>query len=155
LLDPDLPVGTFTSGAEIYATPLAQQRLVLTLMGAFSGIALLLAAMGIFGVLSQAVTRRRREIGIRRALGAESGRLLLMIVGRGEALAAGGAAIGAGASIAGVRTLEGLLFGVSPFADAATFAAVGGIILLTALLACWWPASVALTVDPAEVLRSE
>ena len=154
LLNPDLPIGTFTSGAEIYATPLAEQRLVLTVMGAFSGIALLLAAMGIFGVLSQAVTRRRREIGIRRALGAGSRRLLLMLVGRGGALAVAGVAVGAGASLAGVRTLEGLLFGVSPF-DAASFALVGAIILLAALLACWWPASRALTVDPAEVLRSE
>jgi putative ABC transport system permease protein len=153
-LDPNLPVGTFASGAELYARPVAEQAFVLTVMGAFAATALLLAAMGIFGVLSQAVTRRRREIGIRRALGAGSPRLIRMLVGRGVALAAAGAAIGAAASLAGVSTLEGLLFGVSPV-DAASFALVAAVILVVALLACWWPTSRALRVDPAEVLRSE
>ena len=154
VLNPDQPVGTFTSGAEIYAGPFAAQEFVLTVMGAFAAIALLLAAMGIFGVLSQAVARRRREIGIRIALGAGSRRLVLMLVGRGLALAVAGAAIGTGASLAGVRTLEGLLFGVSPF-DAASFLLAVAVILVVALLACWWPTSRALAVQPAEVLRSE
>ncbi|MEX2273086.1 MAG: ADOP family duplicated permease [Vicinamibacterales bacterium] len=154
LLDPLQPVATFSSGAEIYTEPFAQQQFLLTVMGAFAGIALLLAAMGIFGVLSQAVTRRRREIGIRIALGAGSRRLISMLVGRGLALAAAGAAIGTGASLAGVRTLEGLLFGVSPF-DAVSFVLVVGLILAVALVACWWPTSRALAVDPADVLRSE
>ena len=123
-------------------------------MGTFAGIALLLAAMGIFGVLSQAVTRRRRELGIRIALGADRRHLIQMLVGRGLALAAAGAAIGTGASLAGVRTLEGLLFGVSPF-DAVSFVLVVALILGVALLACWWPTTRALAVDPAEVLRSE
>jgi putative ABC transport system permease protein len=153
-LDPDLPVGAFASGSDLYARPLAQQQFLLTVMGAFAGIALLLAAMGIFGVLSQAVTRRRREIGIRRALGADSPRLIRMLVGRGVALAGAGTLIGAAASLVGVRTLEGLLFGVSPF-DAASFALVAAVILVVALLACWWPTSRALSVEPAEVLRSE
>jgi predicted permease len=153
-LDPNLPVGTFASGTDLYARPFAEQQFVLTVMGAFAGTALLLAAMGIFGVLSQAVTRRRREIGIRRALGAGSPRLIRMLVGRGVALAAAGAAIGAAASLAGVSTLEGLLFGVSPF-DAASFALVAAVILVVALLACWWPTIRALRVEPAEVLRSE
>ena len=153
LLDPDLPVGRFTAGTDIYAEAFAEQQLVLTVMGAFAGIALLLAAMGIFGVLSQAVTRRRRELGIRIALGADRRHLILMVVGRGLALAAAGAAIGTGASLAGVRTLEGLLFGVSPF-DAVSFVLVVALILGVALLACWWPTTRALAVDPAEVLRS-
>ena len=153
ILDPDLPVGTFTAGTDIYAEPFAEQQLVLTVMGTFAGIALLLAAMGIFGVLSQAVTRHRRELGIRIALGAGSRHLILMLVGRGLALAAAGTAIGTGASLAGVRTLEGLLFGVSPF-DAVSFVLVVALILGVALLACWWPTTRALAVDPAEVLRS-
>jgi predicted permease len=153
ILDPDLPVGTFTAGTDIYAEPFAEQQLVLTVMGTFAGIALLLAAMGIFGVLSQAVTRRRRELGIRIALGADSRHLILMLVGRGLVLAAAGAAVGTGASLAGVRTLEGLLFGVSPF-DAVSFVLVVALILGVALLACWWPTTRALAVDPAEVLRS-
>jgi putative ABC transport system permease protein len=131
ILDPDLPVGTFTAGTDIYAEPFAEQQLVLTVMGTFAGIALLLAAMGIFGVLSQAVTRRRRELGIRIALGAESRHLIVMLVGRGLALSAAGAAIGTGGSLAGVRTLEGLLFGVSPF-DAVSFVLVVALILFVA-----------------------
>jgi ABC-type antimicrobial peptide transport system permease subunit len=153
-LDPNQPVGTFLSATEIYARPFAQQQFLLTVMGAFAGVALLLAAMGIFGVLSQAVTRRRREIGIRVALGAGAGRVTRMLVGRGLMLAAVGAAIGLGASLLGVRALEGLLFGVSPF-DAVSFAAVIAVILVVALFACWWPTSRALAVEPAEVLRSE
>ena len=153
MLDPDLPVGPFTAGTDIYAEPFAEQQLVLTVMGTFAAIALLLAAMGIFGVLSQAVTRRRHELGIRIALGADRRHLILMVVGRGLALAAAGAAIGTGASLAGVRTLEGLLFGVSPF-DAVSFVLVVALILGVALLACWWPTTRALAVDPAEVLRS-
>ena len=153
-LDPDLPVGTFTSGREVYARPLAEQQFMLIVMGAFAAMALLLAAMGIFAVMSQAVTRRRREIGIRRALGADGPALIRMLVGRGVALAGAGAAIGAAGSLAGVRTLEGLLFGVSPF-DPASFAAVVAVILAVALCACWWPTSRALGVAPAEVLRSE
>jgi ABC-type antimicrobial peptide transport system permease subunit len=123
-------------------------------MGAFAGVALVLAAMGIFGVLSQAVTRRQREIGIRVALGAGNGRLGRMLIGRGLLLAAIGAAVGTGASLLGAKTLEGLLFGVSPF-DALSFAVVVAVILAVAVLACWWPTSRALSVEPAEVLRSE
>jgi putative ABC transport system permease protein len=152
-LDPDQPLGTFRAGSEIYAEPFAQQRFMLTVMGGFAGIALLLAATGIFGVLSQAVTRRQREIGIRLALGASRGSLVRMLVGRGLALAAAGAAIGTGTSLAGGRALEGLLFGVSPF-DAASFVLVATVIVAVALLACWWPTRRALALDPAEVLRS-
>jgi putative ABC transport system permease protein len=152
-LDPDQPIGTFTAGTEIYAEPFAEQQFMLTVMGGFAGIALMLAAMGIFGVLSQAVTRRQREIGIRLALGAGRRGLVRMLVGRGLALAGAGAAIGLGTSLAGVRTLEGLLFGVSPF-DAVSFVLVVTVILAVALLACWWPTTRALAVDPAEVLRS-
>lgn len=154
LLDPHQPVGRFVSGAEIYAKPLAQQHFLLTMMSVFAGVALLLAAMGIFGILSQAVTQRRREIGIRMALGAGSARLVRLLVGRGVGLAALGAAVGTIASLVGVRALEGLLFGVTPF-DALSFLFVVAVILIVALTACWWPTTRALAVDPAEVLRSE
>lgn len=153
-LDPLQPVGRFTSGTEIYAEPFAQQRFLLTVMGAFAGTALALAALGIYGVLSQAVTRRRREIGIRVALGAGHARVIRMLVGRGLALAALGVAAGTAASIAGVKALESLLFGVSPF-DVPSFASVIVLLLLVALVACWWPTRRALAVEPAEVLRSE
>ena len=153
VLDPYQPVGTFVSGTEIYAKPFAQQQFLLTVMSVFAGVALLLAAMGIFGILSQAVTQRRREIGIRMALGAGSARLVRLLVGRGVGLAALGAAVGTIASLFGVRVLEGLLFGVTPF-DAPSFLFVVAVILIVALTACWWPATRALAVDPAEVLRS-
>ena len=153
VLDPYQPVGTFVSGTEIYAKPFAQQQFLLTVMSVFAGVALLLAAMGIFGILSQAVTERRREIGIRIALGAGSARLVRLLVGRGVGLAALGAAVGTIASLFGVRVLEGLLFGVTPF-DAPSFLFVVAVILIVALTACWWPATRALAVDPAEVLRS-
>jgi predicted permease len=153
-LDPLQPAGTFVSGNEIYAEPFARQQFVLTVMGAFASVALLLAAMGIFGALSQAVTRRRREIGIRVALGAGRGRVVRLLVGRGLLLAGVGVATGTAASLAGVKTLETLLFGVSPF-DAVSFALVIVLMLAVALAACWWPTSRALAVEPAEVLRSE
>lgn len=152
VLDPRQPVGKFVSGAEIYAKPLAQQQFLFTVMSVFAGVALLLAAMGIFGILSQAVTERRREIGIRMALGARSASVVRLLLGRGVALAALGAAVGTIASLCGVRVLEGLLFGVTPF-DALSFVFVVAVILIVALTACWWPTTRALAVDPAEVLR--
>jgi putative ABC transport system permease protein len=153
VLDPHQPVGRFVSGTEIYARPFAQQQFLLTVMSGFSGMALLLAALGIFGILSQTVTQRRREIGIRMALGAGSARLVRLLVGRGVGLAALGAAVGTIASVFGVRALEGLLFGVTPF-DAPSFLFVVAVILIVALTACWWPTARALAVDPAEVLKS-
>ena len=151
-LDSDQPVGAFRAGTEIYAEPFAHQHLMLTVIGGLAGVALLLAAIGIFGVLSQAVTYRQREIGIRLALGAGRRRVARMLVGRGLGLAVAGAGIGTGASLAGVRTLEGLLFGVSPF-DAMSYLLVLTVILAAALLACVWPTARALALDPAEVLR--
>lgn len=153
-IDPQQPVEEFTLGSEIYAEPFAQQRFLLIVMSVLASMAVLLVAMGIFGVLSQAVTRRRREIGIRVALGADAARLIRMLVGRGVAMTAAGAAIGTAASVAGARTLESLLFGVSPF-DAVSFGSVILLLLLVSLVACWWPTRRALAVEPAEVLRSE
>lgn len=153
-IDPTLPVEEFTLGSEIYAKPFAQQRFLLIVMSVLASMAVLLVALGIYGVLSQAVTRRRREIGIRVALGAGAARLIRMLVGRGVALAAIGAALGTAASMAGAQTLESLLFGVSPF-DIVSFAAVTVLVLVVALVACWWPTRRALAVEPAEVLRSE
>ncbi len=152
-LDPNLPVSTFRAGSDIYAAPFAHQHFMLTVMGGLAGVALLLAAIGIFGVLSQAVTFRQREIGIRLALGAGRHRVVRMLVGQSLALAVAGTFIGTGASLAGVRTLEGLLFGVAPF-DAISYVLVLTVILAATLLACLWPTARALAVDPAEVLRS-
>jgi putative ABC transport system permease protein len=154
LLDPTQPVGTFVSGAELYGKPFAQQHFLLTVMSVLAAVALLLAAMGIFGILSQAVTQRRREIGIRIALGSGSPRLIRLLVGQGVGLAAAGVGVGAVASLFGVRALEALLVGVTPF-DAVSFLVVAVVTLVVALMACWWPTARALAVDPAEVLKSE
>ena len=153
LLDQHQPVGRFVAGASIYAQPVARQQFLLTVMSVFAGVALLLAAMGIFGILSQLVTQRRQEIGIRMALGAENRRIVRLLVGRGAALATAGAVVGTIASLLGVRVLEGLLFGVTPF-DALSYLSVVALVLVVALTACWWPTTRALAVDPAEVLRS-
>ena len=153
-IDPHQPVEEFKLGSEIYAEPFAQQRFLLIVMSVLAFMAVLLVAMGIFGVLSQAVTRRRREIGIRVALGAGTARLIGMLVGRGVALAAIGAAFGTAASLAAARMLESLLFGVPPF-DIVSFSVVVVLLLAVALIACWWPTRRALAVEPAEVLRSE
>lgn len=153
-IDPIQPVGDFTLGTEWYAEPLARQRFLLTVGGTLATMALLLAATGIFGLLSQAVTQRRREIGIRVALGASNRRIVRMLMGRGLLLAVLGAVVGTIGSLASVRTLESLLFGVSPV-DPVSFGIVIGIVLLAALVACWWPTRRALAVEPAEVLRSE
>jgi predicted permease len=152
-IDPDQPVGRFRAGADIYAVPIAHQHFMLTVMGGLAGVALLLAIIGIFGILSQAVTYRRREIGIRLALGANQRSVVRMLVGHGLALAGIGAVCGLGVSMAGVKTLEGLLFGVSPL-DATSYVLVLTVLLVAALVACVWPTARALAVDPAEVLRS-
>lgn len=153
-IDPIQPVGDFTLGTEWYAEPLARQRFLMTVGGTLAAMALLLAATGIFGLLSQAVTQRRREIGIRVALGASSRRIVRMLSGRGLLLALVGTLLGTIVSLAGVRTLESLLFGVSPV-DPVSFVSVVTLVLLAALVACWWPTRRALAIEPAEVLRSE
>ena len=153
-IDPKQTIEDVELGTQAYAEPFARQQFLLRLMGGFAVTALILVAAGIFGVLSQAVTRRRREIGIRVALGATSLDVTRMIVRGGVLLALLGAAAGTAASLAGARVLESMLFGVSPH-DAASYAVVVAVLLLVALVACWWPTRRALALEPAEVLRSE
>jgi ABC-type antimicrobial peptide transport system permease subunit len=121
-------------------------------MTVFSLIALGLTAAGIFGVLSQVVTRRTREIGIRMALGARPADVLGQILRGGLALAALGAAVGGAAAFGLTRVLRTLLFGVSP-TDPVSFAAVAFLLVVVALVACWWPARAAMKVEPAVALR--
>jgi ABC-type antimicrobial peptide transport system permease subunit len=121
-------------------------------MTVFSLIALGLTAAGIFGVLSQVVTRRTREIWIRMALGARPADVLGQILRGGLALAALGAAVGGAAAFGLTRVLRTLLFGVSP-TDPVSFAAVAFLLVVVALVACWWPARAAMKVEPAVALR--
>ncbi len=152
-LDPAVPpsLGSFT---RVIAASLQARRFHLALVSVFGGTALLLAMAGIYGVMACAVARRRREIGVRMALGARSGDVLRLVVGQGMATAAVGVAIGLGGALALTRVMRSLLFGVSA-SDPLTFAGVAALLALVALLACYLPARRAAGADPVTALRSE
>ena len=134
--------------------PIRQRRFVLILLGTFAAVAVILAAVGIFGVASSAVTERTREIGVRIALGATRLDVFRQIVGEMSALAAVGAIGGIAASLALTRTIQAMLFGVSP-ADLATYVAAALIVAATVLTASWIPARRATRIDPLIALRHE
>ena len=153
-LDPTIPV----FGVQPLATALRQQtatgRFASLLLGLFSGVALVLAAIGIYGVLAFLVGLSRREIAIRMALGATSTRVMLATVGRGVGLAVAGLALGLLLAASSTDVLAAQLFRVAP-TDPVTFAAVSAVLLLVAVLAAWIPASRATRVDPQVALRGE
>lgn len=132
----------------------AEQQFALSLLGIFAGLALLLGAVGIYGVMSYAVARRTREMGIRIALGAAREGVVAMVVRRGMALALVGVVVGLAAAAALGRYLASLLYQISPV-DALTYAAVATLFLGTAALACFVPARRAARVAPTEALRTE
>ena len=136
------------------AEAMAPRRFNTLLLGAFGLVALLLSAVGLYGVMAHAVTERTREIGIRIAVGAAPAQVRALVLRQGLAMAAGGAIVGAGAALAGSRALEGALYGVGT-TDAATFAAVPLILLAVSAIACDLPARRATRVDPAVALRAE
>jgi ABC-type antimicrobial peptide transport system permease subunit len=140
--------------ADTYAEMFGQQQFVLTLMSAFALVALVLTAAGIFGVLSQAVAQRTREIGIRVALGATPSDVMQLILSRGMLLAGLGAVLGIAAALSLVRTVRALLYDVSP-TDPVSFVVVTGLLLAVALVACWLPTRAAMRVHPAIALRVE
>lgn len=126
----------------------------MTLLVAFAALALVLAAVGIYGVLAFSIAQRCREIGTRMALGAGSRQILTMVLGQGLALTLAGVALGAAAALALGRFLSSMLFGVTP-TDPATFAAVSTLLVAVALAACYRPARRATRIDPIEALREE
>jgi ABC-type antimicrobial peptide transport system permease subunit len=120
----------------------------------FAGIALLLAAVGLYGVLAYLVTQRTREIGVRLALGAQRQNVLSLIISQGMKLALAGVAIGVAAALALTRVLRSLLYGITT-TDPATFAVVFALLIAVAFLACWLPAWRAARIEPMEALRCE
>jgi putative ABC transport system permease protein len=153
-VDPNLPIGHLRSMEEILAISLASQRFLMTLMSAFAGLALVLAAVGIYGVLSYWVRQRTREVGIRMALGAERKTVLLWVVKQGMILALCGVAAGIVAALVLTRLIASTLYGVKP-TDPLTFIAVSLILTGVALLASYIPARRATKVDPMAALRYE
>ncbi len=153
-IDSALPVAEVRPMAEVIGSSIAQPRFRTTLLSLFGGAALLLAAIGIYGVLAYTVAQQTREIGIRMALGANPGTVLRLVLGRGLRLAGAGTVIGVLAALMLTRLLGSLLFDVSA-TDPLTFAAVAGLLLGVALLACYVPARRAMRVDPMVALRYE
>jgi putative ABC transport system permease protein len=153
-LDKDQPVVDISSMEDLLWVSLARARFSTVLLGVFSGMALLLAITGIYGVVSYGVAERTREIGIRVALGAQRTDVLRMVLRQGLILAGFGVAIGVVVALAATRLLTSLLFGTSP-SDPATFASVAGVLIGVALLACYVPARNAMKVDPMVALRYE
>jgi len=153
-MDPALPVVRLRSMDDVFADSLSRPRFLAQLLGVFAGLALLLAAIGTYGILSYAVTERRREIGIHMALGASRTTVLGMILGQGMRLTIAGLVGGLLAALGLARLLQTQLFNVEP-SDPSTMAAVSVFIALVALAACYIPASRATRVDPMVVLRDE
>lgn len=153
-LDRNQVLARISSMDDVVAKSLAPRRAPVWLMGVFSGIALFLAAIGIYGVLSFYVLQRRHEIGLRMALGAQRANVLQLILGHAAKLIAAGVAIGLVAAFSASRVLTSMLFGVTP-TDIPTFLGVSLLLAALALLACAVPASRATRVDPLVVLRNE
>lgn len=153
-LDPGLPVRNLRSMEQLVSRSIAPQRFNLSLLSLFSALGLLLAAVGIYGLMAYSVSQRTREMGLRMALGAQTRDVLKLVVKQGMALALVGVAIGLIASFALTRLMKNLLFGVSA-TDPATLAGVGLLLTCVALLACYIPARRATKVDPLVALRYE
>jgi predicted permease len=152
-LDSTLPVASSTM-IEKLSLPLLPVRIVASILGVFGLLALALAAIGIYGVISYAVSTRTREIGIRMALGAQKSEVLMMVLGQGMKLTVIGVLIGLSGSLATTRLMTSFLFGVSP-TDPATFLVASAVLAAVALMACYLPALRATKVDPMVALRHE
>lgn len=153
-IDPKLAVIDATTMERILSEHVASRRLLMVLLAVFAGVALMLALIGIYGVMGSAVSQRTNEIGVRMALGAERGEIMMMILRDGARLGVAGLALGLAVSLAGTRLIASSLFGVTP-TDAPTYAVVVALMLVVALFACYLPARRAARVDPLSAIRAE
>jgi ABC-type antimicrobial peptide transport system permease subunit len=151
-VDPDQPVARLRALTDVVATTTASRRFTLTLVGGFAGLALVLSAVGLYGLLAELVAQRRREIGIRMALGATGTSVIRLMMTR----ACVAIAIGLGAGILGAtfasRLLQQQLYGISP-TDVRTYAGVAALLTIVGLVAAWLPARRAARVDPVAALK--
>ena len=153
-LDPHLPVYNVKTLEQYRRDHLFKERLRAALIGGFGLLALVLASLGLYGVLSYSVAQRTQEIGVRMALGARTGDVLWLVVGDGIRLIAIGGALGLAGAFAAARVLKSMIYGVSP-TDPLTFIVIPLLLTFVALLACWIPARRATKVDPLVALRCE
>ena len=153
-LDKDLPLENIRTMTQLVESSLAQRKFSMRLLSGFAGVALLLAAIGLYGVLAYTVTQRTQEIGIRTALGAQRPDVIGLVLRQGMTLAGLGVLIGLAGAFVLTNVIRSLLFGVAP-TDPLTFAVIPVMLATVALLACWLPARRAAKVDPMEALRYE
>jgi ABC-type antimicrobial peptide transport system permease subunit len=153
-LDPSLPVANLASMEEVLSTSLARPRFLTLLLGIFAAVALVLAAIGTYGVMSYSVAERRKEIGIRMALGAQASSVLRMILRQGVVTAGLGIVIGLLGAFALSSMLQAMLFNISS-TDATAFVVAPLTLAVVALIACYAPALRATRVDPAGVLKQD
>jgi predicted permease len=153
-LDPQLAITNIRSMEQLLDFSVAQQRFMMLLLAVFGAVSLSLAAIGIYGIMSYAVKRRTKEIGIRMALGGSPGDVVRLVVGQGMRLAIIGLAFGVAAALVATRFMATLLFGITP-RDPVTFVTIGALLTGVALVASWIPARRAVRTDPTTALRAE
>jgi len=153
-LDPNQPVSDVRTMNQVMSEWVARSRFNTLLLGLFAGLATLLSAVGIFGVMNYSVALRTRELGLRLAVGAQPRQVLLLVLKQGLGLTVVGVVLGLAAAFALTRLLSGLLFGVAAV-DVTTFASISLLLVIVSLLACYLPARRAMRIDPLSALRYE
>ncbi|HEX7772806.1 MAG TPA: FtsX-like permease family protein, partial [Pyrinomonadaceae bacterium] len=153
-LDPNQPVSDVRTMNQVMSEWVSRSRFNTLLLGLFAGLATLLSAVGIFGVMNYSVALRTRELGLRLAVGAQPRQVLLLVLKQGLLLTIVGVVLGLAAALALTRLLSGLLFGVGAV-DVTTFASISLLLVVVSLLACYLPARRAMRIDPLAALRYE